>query len=295
MPESVTSIFPWFIAFFFLALVVGLIYPPLILFWTQNRTRAKAASFCVFGMLISFALTFFTNNTDPEYSIFDRVVSLSFVFGIIGLIAPSLVIPVDIYQNRKVSSLVYFSISFISAICLILVDTEWHNHELNNNTNTASSALNSNPSPVSKEEENLNKMIPLIVSGWAETNLPRLRMFNITHGIDGGYNIYIEINAKEDSGWKLWHSSLEREMSEIYLELYTSGYDIGRIKIAGYTALDDVNGFRHEVPIWITEMDRKTASKINWNADENDLQQTILPGRWTTTFAFPPIQRLINE
>lgn len=104
-----------------------------------------------------------------------------------------------------------------------------------------------------------------------------VREVRATEQVDGGYGVFVQFNNNNTASERF----LGTTMADIYTSLYTSDLDVRTVAIVATTSLSNPYGDSKEVPVFKTTLDKDTAVKVNFQADEYDLRYTILPGAWT--------------
>lgn len=129
------------------------------------------------------------------------------------------------------------------------------------------------------ENEQIEKIATSALSGGS-----KVRDVKATTRADGGWNVDISYNS--GSTLKI---GIEVQMSKIYTALYASNRDIKDVTVSAYLRVVDRYGNEQDAVVYETNLKNDVAKKINWQTDEDRLQQKILPGLWTTIKVNPTL------
>jgi len=143
------------------------------------------------------------------------------------------------------------------------------------------------PAPTTplSEEDQIKALVESILAGKTNVNSGnRLRSVKVVLQVDGGWGVSVDFNANENLTLKLTKRGIEKDMSDIYTALFTSGKDIKRASIAAYLPITDQYGNTDSSLVYKSRIESSVASKANWNTDKTTLELEILPGLWETIF-----------
>lgn len=143
------------------------------------------------------------------------------------------------------------------------------------------------PAPVAlpSEENQIKAIVANILQGKTNmSNEARLRDVKIDQQPDGGWAVLVSFNGNENLTLGLTKSGIEKDMSDIYIALYTSGKNIDTVQTVAYLQLTDKYGNTSDGMAYRSVLDKATAAKVNWSADKATLELQILPGVWQATY-----------
>lgn len=141
--------------------------------------------------------------------------------------------------------------------------------------------------PPSKSTQHIRELIADQLKGTNNLNKPYLRNIDVVQQVHGGWGVFVEYNA-DDNLWNgLIKAGIEKRMSEIYIALYTSIYDIRAASVSAYFPLIDKYGKQSDGVMYKSMLSKNEADKINWAADSAFLKLDILPTVWTTSILHP--------
>jgi len=130
-------------------------------------------------------------------------------------------------------------------------------------------------------------MIKKIVEG---TLGPREKRKVEVEQIDGGYEVFVEINALNELTAGMIRGMIESDMAEVYIQLFLDDLDVKTATVAAYFPVTDEYGVESETVIYKSRLNKSEADKVNWQAGYNSLRDDILPGVWETIFLHPDLQ-----
>lgn len=166
------------------------------------------------------------------------------------------------------------------------------NGEKSNNVSTASPVVAEPQEPASPEEK-MRQLVAAALSGQANTKKERLRRVAVfpqdvdENGNNSAWGVRVEFNADENLTTNLIKKGIEKQMSEVYQALYTSGLPITLVTIEAYYPLVDKYGNKSDSRVRQTTLEQAEAKKINWSADQSTLLMNIVPGVWDSGFTHP--------
>jgi len=102
-----------------------------------------------------------------------------------------------------------------------------------------------------------------------------------------GYGAAVEFNADSNFTNKMTKQGIQMKMSEVYQAIYTKFSDVQWVSVAAYMDVTDQYGNTSSAMVYKTILKSGVASKINWGADQSELELDIVPGLWTTTIISP--------
>jgi len=140
------------------------------------------------------------------------------------------------------------------------------------------------------EEELIERIIRNVLKGQNNMGSEYIREIKFVEQITGGLGVFIEYNADDNLTMNLRKRSIEGNMADIYSALYKSEYDIDTVSIMAYFPLVDKYGNEDYGVVYKTYLDKAEAEKINWEANESNIRNTILPDVWTTAILHPEFQ-----
>lgn len=115
----------------------------------------------------------------------------------------------------------------------------------------------------------------------------KLRSVDVVSQIDGWWGVFVEFNSDDNLTPNLMKQGIEKQMSDIYIALYTSGIDVRTASAAGYLQPTDKYGNTNDGMVYKSLLGKDVSGKVNWQADKATLELQILPGLWTTTILSP--------
>lgn len=153
-------------------------------------------------------------------------------------------------------------------------------------TTTAAPTTTSAPAP----EDQIRQVVEEVLEGDNNRDQPLLRGVEIVPQVDGGFGVFVEMNANDNLTSGFIKGGIEQDMTEVYQAVYHSGQDVRTASVAAYFPMIDQYGQESEDVIYKSILDKSEADKVNWDADESLLAVDILPGVWQTTFLHPELQ-----
>jgi hypothetical protein len=131
--------------------------------------------------------------------------------------------------------------------------------------------------------DRLKALVGDVLPGDNNMDRPMLRKVAVVKQVDGGYGVFVEMNASDNLTKGFIKGGIEETMSEVYMALYQSGLDVRTATVAAFFPLTDKYGKESEGCVYESALDKTEADKVNWRADETMLMLDILPGIWDTT------------
>lgn len=164
---------------------------------------------------------------------------------------------------------------------------------------TVQRTLTQQPATTTKavsDEDRLRAIVASVLQG--NTNMShesRLKSVDVLNQSaatpPGGWGVFVEFNADDNLSAKMTKGGIEKQMSDIYAALYTSGIDVRTASASAYLSLTDKYGNTNDQMVYKSILAKDTASKVNWSADKATLELQILPGLWETTVLSPVLAR----
>lgn len=135
-------------------------------------------------------------------------------------------------------------------------------------------------------EEQIKASVQNLLSGQNNLDQDRLESVEVTE-LEGGLRVEVGFNADDNFGNNLIKSGMEKQMSEIYQELYTNYDNINEVSVGARFPMADQYGNESQLVVYYTTLSKEEADKVNWNADSSTLKLSILPGVWETDILHP--------
>lgn len=135
-------------------------------------------------------------------------------------------------------------------------------------------------------EEQIKISIQSMLSGQNNLDQNRLESVEVTDIADG-FRVEVGFNANDNFGNELIKSGMEKQMSEIYQELFTKYDNINEVSVGARFPLTDQYGNEKQSVVYYTTLTKEEAGKVNWNVDNTTLMLSILPGVWQTDILHP--------
>lgn len=130
------------------------------------------------------------------------------------------------------------------------------------------------------EQEQIKMLVAEQLEGINNRDKPYIREIDVVKQIGGGWGVFVEYNASDNIA-RFRRFDIEVKMSEVYIALYTSYYDIRVVSISAYFPLVDRYGHVRDAIVYRSILDREVAVEVNWDAHRSLLKVDILPGVWT--------------
>ena len=149
---------------------------------------------------------------------------------------------------------------------------------------TSSSVLvgDSATSTMSNEDQ-IKAVVASVLEG--KTNLShdeRLKAVDVVPQIDGGWGVFVELNADENFTPSLTKGGIEKEMSDVYMALYSVDRGVRTASVAAYLPTADKYGNASKQIVYKSILGVDEARKVNWATDKATLELQILPEVWET-------------
>lgn len=141
--------------------------------------------------------------------------------------------------------------------------------------------------PALSEQDQVKALITEQLKGQNNMKKDNLKKLEVTEQEDGGWAVTVEFNASDNLSTNLRKVGIEKQMSELYIELYKNGKDVRTATLTAYFPLQDQYGNVNDRAIYQSTLEKEEATKVNWNADQSSLKLSILPKVWTTTLLHP--------
>jgi len=229
----------------FVAVLVGLVYPQAIVFWSNEKSRKRVLALSIW----TFSLLFVLSTPGSAIDILYTLASLFLIFIPLALIFPWIVTPWSSRTSRK---------SVVGMCVLIMVVLA-----------TAIDILGEHapvdPRYALTEEEfesaSPGRRIMFLAASELKGESTSIKDMAVTGHSSGGY--VVEINLYEGSYDLpfLQKFTLSIKMTNIYKAVYTSGYNI---REAGISVYIPSQGGEDEL-LWKTVDDESEARRTNWN------------------------------
>lgn len=136
------------------------------------------------------------------------------------------------------------------------------------------------PSVTSDEDKIKESIGSALASSTTDTGLSKVSDVNIVKLSDGSYEVEADINSDSFQGLLI----LENESAGIYKDLYSGDFNVSKTTINAYHEFSDDYGNLTNEKVLTTSLGKDVADKINFDADELQLQVSIIPGLWTKSF-----------
>ena len=232
----------------FVATLVGLIYPPALVFWSNEKSRKRVLAFSVWALSLLVAFGF-PGTTD--YSLLDQVDALAGLFLILTLLAlifPWIVTPWSTRTSRK-------DAAGLCAIIMIVLAV---------GVNALGAYDPVDPRYALTEEEfesaSPERQIMFLAALELRGESAYVKDIAVTGHPSGGY--IVEVNLREESYDFpfLQQPALSTIMQDIYKAVYTSGHDVRDAGISVYTPTPDGG----DELLWKTAVEKSDAEHIDW-------------------------------
>lgn len=113
-----------------------------------------------------------------------------------------------------------------------------------------------------------------------DKGLEKIKNIKVTKNDDGFYAVVTHINSDSYQGLPI----LRNESADIYTAIYKNDLKVREATVHGYHQFSDRYGNLTNEKVLTTSLSHDIASKVNFDADEIDLQVTILPELWTESY-----------
>lgn len=189
------------------------------------------------------------------------------------------------FLRHKIITGIIFFIVFIT-----IISASAENNSSKKSLETGSNTEEVKDTSNMTEEEKIQYLVEQQLKGDNNLDRPYLRNVSLTKQVDGGWGVFIDFNASDNLSKNLRKTGIESDMSELYIALYTSDYNVTSVVISAYFPLVDKYGKETEGIVYKTYLDKAEADKVNWEADSSTLKLQILPSVWTTSILHTEFQ-----
>lgn len=186
-------------------------------------------------------------------------------------------------NNNVRPATIYILIAIVIVLVVGLTINSVNNGEQDpsNSTSTQESLPSYGTPKEMSDEDKITKSINDVFSiKQTDAGLDKVNSVNIVKNESNNYEVEININSDSYQGLLI----LENESADIYKSLYSNDLRVSGATVHGYHQFSDEYGNSKNEKVLTTHLDKDTADKINFDADELDLQVRIIPGLWTKTF-----------
>lgn len=136
----------------------------------------------------------------------------------------------------------------------------------------------------------LKQLVANTLSGDSNTNEPYLRSVDVVPQIDGGWGVFVEMNADGNFTNNMTKQGIELKMADVYAAIYTSGLDVRTASVAAYLAGLDQYGNQADTLVYKTILPASSGDQVNWKLDHSTLGLEVLPNVWETTILAHSLQ-----
>lgn len=133
-------------------------------------------------------------------------------------------------------------------------------------------------------KDQIKKFVSGLLKGETNQGKQRLRNVNVIPQAYGGWGVFVDFNPDDNFKTSWIRDQIEETMSDIYVALYKSPYDIRQVGISAYWTLVDKYGNKSEHEVYVTNLKKDEAGKINWNAEDFEIKHDIIPKLWTIVY-----------
>lgn len=147
-------------------------------------------------------------------------------------------------------------------------------------TKTADTSKDCTPSQstlASQSEDDQLKQIATYAATRCDGYADEVRSINVIHEPNGSSSVNVVLY--ETSGKR---SLIEQTMANVYLALFKSGKPLETVTVAVQNPYTDRYGNPVDQKVYQTQLTNEVAKNINFDANEAELQITIIPGLWET-------------
>jgi hypothetical protein len=137
------------------------------------------------------------------------------------------------------------------------------------------------------DEQKIEQIVSQVLVGNNNMDKDFLNGIDVRKADDGQFDLDIGFNAGDNLSNKLIKGSMDSKMSEVYIALYTRFDNIKTISVSAYFPMVDKYGNESDMAIYMSELTKEVAEKVNWDADETMLKLSILPNVWTVHVLHP--------
>lgn len=263
-------------------LITGLVYPPLVLPFTKNKTRKKALSIYGYLFFISMVLgVVFIGVANLETKFF-VLFFLSLIALALGLIYPPLMLPWMKEPSKKSVALFY-----LPAVVLLTVGMYYAKATAAVDPRYDLSLTEMSEAP---PERLIEYAAASSLKGDNNVGQPRVRLIEAREpeiGGGGGYKVLVEYNSDDVVFNSLFKFQLRTDMTKVYRALYTGGYDIDEVTVTAYLTKTGRESGSPPVLISTTSLGRQSAQSIDWEEKTEVLESEALPDAWKVEYVNP--------
>ena len=268
----------WLTLFVVFGLIAGLVYPPLALPFTKDKTRGKALVIYGYALFVTLALgVVFIRGTNLESRLFVLFFFCLIALGA-GLIYPPLVLPWKKDPVKKSVALFYLAPAVLLTLAMfytkvtVKVDPRYDLSQVEIAEASPERLIEYTAASVLKGENNMGQ--------------PRVRRISVEES-RGGYEVSVEYNTDDVMFKGLFKLQLKADMTKIYKALYTSGYDIDEVTVSAFML---EGGRESDTPpelIGTTSLDKEQAQGVDWDEKTHVLEAEVLPKAWNEEYMHP--------
>lgn len=136
----------------------------------------------------------------------------------------------------------------------------------------------------------LKQLVANVLSGNNNNSEPYLRSVDVVSQINGGWGVFVEMNADSNLTSNMTKQDIELEMTKVYTAIYTSGIDVKTASVAAYLPGTDQYGNSSDFLAYKTILPASDGDKVNWKQDPAVLGLQVLPNLWETTILAHALQ-----
>ncbi len=136
----------------------------------------------------------------------------------------------------------------------------------------------------------LKQLVSDTLSGNTNNQETYLRSVDVVPQIDGGWGVFVEMNADSNLTSNMTKQGIELEMAKVYAAVYTSGLDVKTASVAAYLPGTDQYGNSSDFLAYKTILPASDGNKVNWKQDPAVLGLQVLPNLWETTILAHALQ-----
>ena len=263
-------------------LITGLVYPPLVLPFTKDKTRKKALSIYGYAFFISMVLgVIFIGVANLETKFF-VLFFLSLIALALGLAYPPLMLPWMKEPSKKSVALFY-----LPAVVLLTVGMYYAKATAPVDPRYDLSLTEMSEAP---QERLIEYAGASSLKGDNNVGQPRVRLIEVVEpeiGSGGGYKVLVEYNSDDVVFNSLFKFQLRTDMTKVYRALYTGGYDIDEVTVTAYLTKTGRESGSLPVLISTTSLGRQSAQGIDWDEKTEVLESEALPAAWKVEYVNP--------
>lgn len=268
----------WLTIFVVFGLITGLVYPPLALPFTKDKTRKKALIIYGYALFLTLALgVVFIRGTNLESRLF-----VLFFFSLIalgaGLLYPPLVLPWKKDPVKKSVALFYLPPIVILTLAMfytkatVRVDPRY--------ALTRSEMIEAAP------ERLIEYTAASVLKGENNMGQPRVKRITVEES-GGGYEVSVEYNMDDVMFKGLFKLQLGADMTKVYKALYTSVYDVDKVRVSAFLLEGGRESDSPPELIGTTSLDREQAQGVDWDEKTHVLEAEVMPKAWNEEYMHP--------